>query len=135
MNTIQLITTVQATPQKVWDCWTSPDHITQWNFASPEWHCPTATNEVQPGGKLSWQMAAKDGSMAFDFNGTYTEVKPGEFLAYTLDDGRKVTVQFSAAGDKTEVVEIFEPDANNVEMQRAGWQAILDNFRDYVEGV
>jgi uncharacterized protein YndB with AHSA1/START domain len=126
---------INAPIQKVWDCFTNPTHITKWNQANDDWHCPAATNDLQVGGKFVYTMAAKDGSFSFDFSGIYNDVINEELLMYTIEDGRKVKVTFASIGDVTEVVEEFEPENENpLEMQQAGWQAILDNFKGYVEG-
>ena len=103
---------IQASISKVWECWTSPEHITQWNAASDEWHCPAAENDLQPGGKFSYRMEAKDGSMGFDYSGTYDEIIEATKIILKLDDGRSVNVSFQALDDdRTKIVEEFEPDA------------------------
>lgn len=127
-------TTVAAPVKKVWEYWTKPEHITQWNSASPDWHSPTATNDLRAGGSFSCRMEAKDGSMGFDFGGVYDQVTLHEQIAYTMGDGRKVDIRFSSEGDATKVVETFEAEAtNSLEMQQGGWQAIMDNFKKYTE--
>jgi uncharacterized protein YndB with AHSA1/START domain len=134
METITVSTNVKAPREKVWELWTRPEHITQWYFASDDWHAPRAENDLHIGGRFTTRMEAKDKSAGFDFGGTYTEVLPHERLGYTLDDGRKVTVTFKDKDGGTEVTEAFETeDENPIEMQRGGWQSILDNFRKYVE--
>lgn len=131
---ITVTTTVAAAPEKVWAHWTQPQHIMQWNFASPDWHCPAAENEVRPHGKLKWTMAARDGSMSFDFEGEYQEVIPFKKIRYVIADGRHVTIEFISVGAGTQVTETFDAEGTNPEeMQRAGWQAILDNFKKQVE--
>jgi len=126
--------TVNAPVEKVWEYWTKPEHITKWNFASDDWHSPRAENDLRAGGKFVSRMEAKDGSFGFDFGGTYDEVEPNKYIEYTIGDGRKVKVNFTAKGDTTEVVESFEAENTNpVEMQKGGWQAILDNFKKYTE--
>ncbi len=126
-------TTVLAPVEKVWDYWTEPDHIKQWNSASDEWHTPFAENDLRVGGKFVSRMEAKDGSMGFDFSGVYDEVKLHEVISYTMEDGRKVKVIFQGQGNETQVIEIFDAEASNpVEFQQQGWQAILDNFKRYV---
>jgi uncharacterized protein YndB with AHSA1/START domain len=133
MNQITVETTINAPLQKVWDMWTMPEHITKWNYASDDWGCPKAENDVQVGGNFSFTMAAKDGSASFDFAGTYTEVTPIVSLAYVFGD-RTAQVSFAQEGDTVRVVETFDPEAQNPEeMQRAGWQSILNNFKNYVE--
>lgn len=131
---ITIETTINAPVEKVWKYWTRPEHIIKWSFASEDWHTPTAQNDLRKGGAFSSRMEAKDGSMGFDFGGIYDEVKNHELIDYTLGDGRKVNIIFSANGNSTKVVETFEAeDQNPVDMQKYGWQAILDNFRKYTE--
>lgn len=128
--------TINAPIEKVWNCWTQPEHITKWNAASEDWHSPSATNDLRPGGAFSFRMEAKDGSMGFDFAGIYNTVTQHQTIDYTLGDDRMVNVSFSTTGNSTTVREIF--DAENMhshEMQKAGWQAILDNFKKYVESI
>lgn len=136
VTAITISATVQAPVEKVWTCWNEPQHITQWNAASDDWHSPYAENDLREGGKLKVTMAAKDGSFSFDFGGVYTKVEPFKTIAYTLGDGRKVSVSFTARDQATEIVETFDAENENPEeMQRSGWQAILDNFKKYVEGL
>ena len=133
-TTITVQTIVNAPVEKVWKFWSEPKHITQWCQASDDWHAPKAENDLRPGGKFSTTMAAKDGSMSFDFGGVYTNVETHKSIAYTIGDGRKVKIDFTPEGSKTRVTETFEAEGSNpVEMQRGGWQAILDNFRKYTE--
>lgn len=132
--TITVEATVQAPVEKVWAYWTEPEHITKWSFAADEWHAPKAENDLRAGGTFVTRMEAKDGSFGFDFGGVYDEVRTNEFIAYTLGDGRKVTVTFSRQDDTTRVTETFEAETTHeIEMQQAGWQAILDNFKKYCE--
>lgn len=134
MTNIEIIAAISAPIEKVWNLYTNPEHITHWNFASEDWHCPSATNDLKVGGKLSSRMEAKDGSMGFDFTGTYTEIHENELLAYTLEDGRHVKTTFTQNGEEIEVKTIFEAeDENSAEMQKQGWQAILNNFKKYAE--
>jgi uncharacterized protein YndB with AHSA1/START domain len=133
-QTITVENTVNAPVEKVWQFWTLPEHITQWNQASGDWHSPSAENDLRAGGKFLARMEAKDGSFGFDFWGIYDEVKTNELIAYTLGDSRKVKVDFLPAGNETKIVTTFEAENTNpVEMQRGGWQAILDNFKKYTE--
>ena len=126
--------TVNAPVEKVWKYWTAPEHITQWNHASDDWHSPSAQNDVRVGGTFSIRMEAKDGSFGFDFGGVYDQVKANELIEYTMGDGRKVEVHFSSNGDETKVVETFDAEnTHSLEMQKGGWQAILDNFKQYTE--
>lgn len=138
MNTNPSITVeavINAPVEKVWQFWTNPEHIMKWNNASEDWHTPRAENDLRVGGKFSARMEAKDGSMGFDFGGVYDEVVTNEVIAYTMGDDRKVKVTFSKNSDnETKVVETFDAEStNSLEMQRAGWQSILDNFKKYVE--
>ncbi|WP_343604421.1 SRPBCC family protein [Fluviicola sp.] len=136
MENVQLTvrSKVNAPVDKVWDYWNAPEHITQWNSASPDWHTPKSENDLQVGGRFTARMEAKDGSFGFDFGGVYDEVVHHELIAYTMDDGRKTRISFITDGNVTEVVETFDAEGQNpVEMQQAGWQAILDNFKRYTE--
>ena len=133
-TSITVENTINAPVEKVWAYWSAPEHITKWNNASEDWHSPRAENDLRTGGKFSTRMEAKDGSMGFDFGGTYDEVKTNEVIAYTMSNGRKVVVNFTKEGDQTKVIETFDAEETNpIEMQRGGWQAILDNFKKYVE--
>jgi len=133
ITSITVGVTIPAPVEKVWKCWKEPQHITQWNQASDDWHTPWAQNDFQVGGKFIFRMEARDGSIGFDFAGTYTKIKEHERIEYTLEDRRKVEVLFSHNGSETSVTEIFEPEQTHpIEIQRAGWQAILDNFKNYV---
>lgn len=126
--------TINAPVDKVWEFWSKPEHITQWSNASDDWHTPKAENDLRTGGKFLSRMEAKDGSFGFDFGGVYDEVRNNEYIEYTMGDGRKVKITFSTNGNTTKVVESFEAETtNSVEMQRGGWQAILDNFKKYAE--
>lgn len=125
---------INSTIEKVWNYWTTPKHIKQWNHASDDWHTPKAINNLHIGGNYIFTMAAKDGSMSFDLEGTYTDITAQKFIKSTLADGRNVAVDFIAIGEHVEVVETFEAETqNSVELQRQGWQSILDNFKKYVE--
>jgi uncharacterized protein YndB with AHSA1/START domain len=127
---------VNAPLDKVWECWTDAKHIVNWNFASDDWHTPKTENDLRPGGKFTARMEAKDGSYGFDFEGTYDEVIEKEIIAYTLGDGRAVVIKFTDTGNETHIAETFEgEDVNPVEMQREGWQSILNNFKRYTEGI
>jgi uncharacterized protein YndB with AHSA1/START domain len=126
--------TVHAPVEKVWEYWTEPKHITKWNNASDDWHTPIAENDLTVGGKFLTRMEAKDGSFGFDFGGIYDEVKLNEAISYTMGDGRKVNITFKGHGNETQVIETFDAETtNSIEMQQAGWQAILDNFKKYSE--
>ncbi|WP_256004576.1 SRPBCC family protein [Pedobacter deserti] len=126
--------TVAAALGRVWDMWTSPTHIMQWNNASDDWHTPFAEADLRKGGKFRSTMAAKDGSMSFDFEGTYTDLEEHRLIGYEMPDGRKVSVSFTESPAGVQIVETFDAENEHpVDMQRAGWQAILDNFKKYAE--
>lgn len=126
--------TVNAPVEKVWKYFTEPKHITKWCHASDDWHAPDAENDLRKDGKFRTTMAAKDGSVSFDFSGVYTDVQVNKHIAYVMDDGRTVQLNFAADGNKTNVTETFEPENENpAQMQREGWQAILNNFKKYTE--
>jgi uncharacterized protein YndB with AHSA1/START domain len=126
--------TIKAPVEKVWKYWSEPAHITKWCSPSEDWHAPYADNDLKVNGKFKTTMAAKDGSFSFDFGGVYTKVENHKVMEYTIDDGRKVSILFSANGNETKVTETFDPENENpIEMQRGGWQAILDNFKKYTE--
>ncbi len=136
LKPITVSVTIGAPVEKAWKCWTRPEDIMQWNHASDDWHSPRVSNDVKVGGTFSARMEAKDGSMGFDFNCVYTEVKPLQNLAYTMEDGRKVSVFFEQKGDETLVTETFDPESeNSEELQRKGWQSILDNFKKHTESL
>jgi|SRR5690606_10193986 len=131
---ITIENTLHADVKKVWEMYNNPVHITHWNFASDDWHCPRAENNFAIGGKYIARMEAKDGSFGFEFTATYDEIIPFEKIVYILDDGRVVETIFTNQGDTTHVTTTFDGEKQNpLEMQKAGWQAILDNFKKYVE--
>ena len=131
---ITIKTTIDASIDKVWKLWTLPEHITNWAFASLDWHTPHAENDLTEGGKFTTTMAAKDGSVSFDFWGEYTLIKQNEAINYVMGDGRKAEITFKEIANGVEIIESFDPENQNPEeMQRGGWQAILDNFKNYVE--
>lgn len=129
------VTAMVNTPiETAWNTWTSPNDIVQWNTASDDWHTTKAQNDLRVGGKFSYRMEAKDGSMGFDFEGIYENVIPHEHITYSLGDGRKVSINFSGENSKTKVVETFDAEnTNSIELQRHGWQSILDNFKKVAE--
>lgn len=132
---ITVETLVNVPVDKVWEYWTKPEHITKWNNASEDWHTPHAENDLRAGGKFSSRMEAKDGSFGFDFGGVYDAVNTNEYIEYTIGDGRKVKINFTDENGKTKIVESFDAETENPEeMQKGGWQAILNNFKKYVEG-
>lgn len=125
---------VDAPVEKVWEAWTDPLHIVQWAFASDDWEAPYADNDVRVDGTFKTTMAAKDGSTSFDFTGKYTMVIQCDRLEYTMDDGRTVSIHFERMGDSTKITEMFDMEhENSEELQREGWQTILNNFKKYTE--
>ncbi len=133
-TSITVEASINAPVEKVWNYWTTPGHITKWNNASDDWHTSFAENDLRAGGKFLLRMEARDGSFGFDFGGVYDEVKTNELIAYTIGDGRKVKIIFTSHGNETKVVETFQTEnIHPPEMQRGGWQAILDNFKKYTE--
>jgi uncharacterized protein YndB with AHSA1/START domain len=131
---ITVETTVNVPVEAAWNAWNDPEAIKQWCSGSPDWHTPRATVDLREGGTFSSRMEAKDGSMGFDFGGTYTKVIPHQQIEYTMEDGRKVEITFEDQGGTTHIVETFDAEGKNpVEMQRAGWQTIMDNFKTYTE--
>ncbi len=131
---ITVETTVNAPVKKVWQFWNEPKHITNWCQASDDWHAPHAENDVRTGGTFKTTMAAKDGSMSFDFGGVYDNVINHELMEYTMGDERKVKITFKEQGNTTHIVETFEAESQNpIEMQQGGWQAILNSFKNYTE--
>ena len=133
LEKIQVSVSVTADKQKVWEYYTSPEHITQWNFADPSWHCPSATNDMKVGGVSKARMEARDGSFGFDFEAIYTEINNQESFTYQFGD-RLATIEFNNKNNQTEVIITFDPETvNSIELQKNGWQAILDYFKEYVE--
>lgn len=125
---------VNAALDKVWEAWNNPADIRRWNTASDDWHTTRSEVDLREGGTFVSRMEAKDGSAGFDFEGTYTRVEPGRAIEYRMSDGREVQVSFAGREGGVLVTETFDAeDENPAEMQRAGWQAILDNFGRYVE--
>ncbi|MEP2772231.1 MAG: SRPBCC family protein [Fulvivirga sp.] len=131
---VNIETKISADLKKVWDYYTQPKHITNWNAASDDWCCPKAENNLREGGKYMARMEAKDGSMGFDFEAVYDKVDELKHISYTLADGRQVTIDFEEASDVVNVVIAFDAESqNSIEIQRKGWQAILNNFKKYTE--
>ena len=134
METITIQASINTPIERVWEFWTSPEHIVKWNNASDDWHTTRAENDLRVGGKFLSRMEAKDGSFGFDFWGIYDVVEPNELIAYTMGDERKCKVEFTKNGDKTHIISTCEPENENpIELQKNGWQAILDNFKKYAE--
>ncbi|MDI6032038.1 SRPBCC family protein [Flavobacterium sp. LB2P84] len=132
MITVQ--NTINASIEKVWELWTAPEHVMKWNNASEDWHTPFAENDLKVGGKFKYTMASTDGTMRFDFEGIYTNVVDSSLIEYEMADGRKVKIVFEKDAKGIKVIESFDPETeNSEEMQKNGWQAILDNFKKYVE--
>lgn len=132
---ISISATISANTGKVWEYYTHPDHIVHWNFATDDWQCPSAENDLRAGGKMKSRMEAKDGSFGFDFEAIYDEVVPNKKIVYSLSDGRQVVIAFTDLGESTRVDIVFDAENQNpVELQQGGWQAILDNFKKYTEG-
>lgn len=130
---ITVETVVQADMSSVWEAWNRPEDIKQWNTAHPDWHTTESTVDLREGGTFSARMEAKDGSVGFDFEGTYTRVEPNQLIEYRMSDGREVTVEFVERPDGVLVTETFDAETeNSPELQRDGWQAILDNFGRHV---
>ena len=133
-TTITVQADVHAPIEKVWKYWNEPQHITQWCAASDDWHAPYAENDIRKDGKFKTTMAAKDGSVSFDFEGVYTKVDPKKRIEYAMSDGRKVSLVFTEHGTSTEITETFDPEnTHSLDQQREGWQAILNNFKAYTE--
>ena len=133
LEKIQVRTSVMADKQKVWDYYTSPEHITQWNFADPSWHCPSASNDMKIGGRYVTRMEARDGSFGFDFEAIYTEINILESFIYQFGE-RFAKIEFNNMNNQTEVIITFDPETENpIELQKNGWQAILNNFKIHTE--
>jgi uncharacterized protein YndB with AHSA1/START domain len=135
-KSITIETTINAPIEKVWDYWNNPEHIQKWAFASDDWEAPYAENDLVVNGKFKTTMAAKDNSASFDFEGVYTNVKSHELIEYELGDSRKVSTKFETTPQGVKITQTFDPESeNSIEMQKSGWQAILDNFKRYVENL
>jgi uncharacterized protein YndB with AHSA1/START domain len=135
MPRITVQTIVNASLDKVWRYWTEPEHIQKWAFASEDWECPHAENDLKVNGSFLTRMSSKDGSQSFDLVGTYTIVLPQQKIEYTMNDERSVSVAFEKVADNlTRIIEEFDAESiNSEETQRTGWQAILNNFKEYTE--
>lgn len=133
-ESVTIDTTVNAPIEKVWKHWTTPESIIKWNNASDDWYTNSAENDLRPGGKFRARMEAKDGSTGFDFEGIYDDVVTNKVINYSLGDERRVKVTFESNGNYTKIIETFDAEKqNSIELQRNGWQAILDNFKKFVE--
>lgn len=136
MTKITIQSSTRAGAELVWDCLTNPQHIMQWNFATPDWHCPKASGDLRVGGAFSATMAAKDGSFSFDFGGIYDVVEAPHKLGYVMGDGRRVDGEITSDNGQTTITQTFDAETqNDPEMQRAGWQSILDNFTRYTDAL
>lgn len=125
---------ISATLDQVWEKWTQGAHVVNWNFAHKSWCCPRATSDFKVGGISSYRMEAKDGSMGFDLNATFTQIEPLALIASELEDGRKVEVRFTNGAKGIHIEQRFEPESQNSrDLQQKGWQAILDQFKIYCE--
>jgi uncharacterized protein YndB with AHSA1/START domain len=133
-NVIEIEIMVDRELDLGWEHWTLPEHIMKWNFASDDWKCPSAEIDLRKGGKFNYRMESKDGNTGFDFTGKYDEITDMERISSTLDDGRRVEVLFKKEENGTKIIEMFEADRTSpMDMQKMGWQSILDNFKKYVE--
>lgn len=133
---ISVQVTVKAAIEKVWKVWTTPADIINWNTASDDWCTTKAENDLKVGGKFSYRMEAKDGSFGFDFGGTYDVIKKNELIAYTMDDGRTSVIRFESKDNETNIIQTFEAETENtIELQQFGWQAIMNNFKNYTENL
>ncbi|MGH8491610.1 MAG: SRPBCC family protein [Moraxellaceae bacterium] len=133
MLKITVQTTVNASLERVWSAWTTPADINQWNAASDDWHNPSSRNDLKVGGRFCYRMEARDGSMGFDFEGTYTRVEPEQLIEYVMDDGRAVSIRFEPTADGISVIESFDAEnENSAEMQKQGWQSILNRFNAHI---
>jgi uncharacterized protein YndB with AHSA1/START domain len=131
---VQIGVKINENIEKVWEYYTEPRHVMQWNHASEDWHCPSAENDLRDGGRFCYTMASKDGKVSFDFEGKYEKIEPLSRIVYVLDDGRTVDISFESHKDGTDVSIEFDAEGeNSIDMQKQGWQAILDNFKKYVE--
>lgn len=134
-KTIQVSTNINASIEKIWECWTDAQHIVHWNSAIDSWHCPNAENNCTDNGKFLWRMEAKDGSFGFDFKGRYLKVEKYKSIKAVLDDERNWEIEFKKESDGITIIETFEiENENTAEQQKAGWQAILNRFGEYVAG-
>jgi uncharacterized protein YndB with AHSA1/START domain len=131
---VQIGAKINRNVDRIWEYYTEPEHVMQWNHASDDWHCLAAVNDLREGGRFCYTMASRDGKVSFDFEGKYVTIVPPSRIFYILDDERTVDVHFKPQNDGTEVKIEFDAEGeNSIEMQRQGWQAILDNFKKYVE--
>ena len=136
MTEISVKVNIEAPLEMVWACYVQPEHIMNWNYATDDWHCPKATCDLRPGGHFSFSMASKNGEHEFDLKGTYIEIVSHALLSFKLSDDRKVWVRFAGGTNGIQVEQTFQPElSNTLEMQRTGWQSVLNNFKTYVESL
>ena len=136
LGRISVEVVVRASLEDAWKAFVDPGAVTRWNFASDTWACPRARSDFRKGGSFDYRMEARDGTAGFDFQGEYLRIVERRSVEYRLGDGREVLVEFEDLGGTTRVAECFEPESvNSPELQRQGWQAILDNYRRHVESV
>jgi uncharacterized protein YndB with AHSA1/START domain len=136
LKNIEIEVLVEKEPKDVWKIYTVEDHIMNWYHATDDWHTPTAENDLREGGTFSFRMESKDGRMGFDFRGTYDQIIPRKRMAFTLDDGRRVDISFIDEGSSTRIVEVFEAEPESpLDLQKNGWQSILNNFKRYIESL
>ena len=127
---------VARPPDQVWASWSQPEHVVHWNAASDDWHCPHAETEFYPGGQFNYRMEARDGSFGFDFRGAFSAIEEHRLISYTLEDSRTVSIRFTPDAEGTRIEETFEAEQENpVELQRTGWQMILNRFKEYCESL
>lgn len=132
-NLLKVEIHIEGSLEKVWDAWSDENHIIQWYFASDDWHCPKAENDLRVGGSFTYRMESKDGSEGFDFSGHYLKVEPYKNMVYTLEDGRRVQVEFNLAKKEIHITQVFEAeDDNSYDLQVQGWQNILNNFKKHM---
>lgn len=133
LEKITVSATISAPKQKVWNYYSQPEHIIKWNFADPSWHCPSASNDMKVGGKYIARMEAKDGSFGFDFEAFYTAINQYNNFTYEFGE-RTAKIEFAELNGDTQVTISFDPETeHSIELQKTGWQAILDNFKKYTE--
>lgn len=134
MKSITIFAVVNSSLEKAWEYYVNPEQVVKWNHASDDWHCPSAENDLKVGGKFIYVMASKNKQQQFNFSGVYTEIMPLKKISYVMDDGRKAAVNFEQEKDGVKVTVTFEMETENSEdLQRSGWQAILDNYKKIVE--
>jgi uncharacterized protein YndB with AHSA1/START domain len=132
---VQVQNTINASINKVWEIWTTPEHIQKWNNPSPDWHNPYVENDLKVGGKFKFTMGTKDGTTEFDFEGVYTKIKEFSLIEYQLFDDRTASVRFENKNNEVIITETFEPEINAESEQKQFCTAIIENFKTYVENL